>query len=67
MLKLAKTMVSTAEFSEPDILPETGESGSAHDVVNCSNELGIFHNLTVTLRNRLKLCKPGAVVWRLLA
>ena len=34
MLKLAKTMVPAAEFSGPNILPETGESGRAHDVVN---------------------------------
>ena len=34
MLKVAKTIVSAVEFSVQDILPETGESGRAHGVVN---------------------------------
>ena len=42
MLKVAKTIVSAVEFSVQDILPETGESGRAHGVVNglrCLNSL----------------------------
>ena len=34
MLKVAKTIIPAAELSEPNILPETGESGRAHGVVN---------------------------------
>ena len=62
MLKLAKTMVPAAEFSELDIAAERGEFARAHDVVVCCGVLGIFDDPTVPLRNLLKLCKPGGVV-----
>lgn len=62
MLKLAKTMVPAAEFSALDISADAGEFARAHDVVICSGVLGIFDDLTVPLRNLLKLCKPGGVI-----
>ena len=62
MLKLAKTMVPAAEFSVLDISADAGEFARAWDVVICSGVLGIFDDLTLPLRNLLKLCKPGGVV-----
>ena len=62
MLTAAKTMVPAADFSELDISVDTGNLGPAYDVVICYGVLGIFDDVTVPLRNLLKLCKPGGVV-----
>ncbi len=62
MLTLAKTMVPAADFIELDISAATDKLGRMHDVVICSGVLGIFDDLTIPLKNLLKLCKPGGVV-----
>ena len=62
MLKLAKTMVPAAEFSELDLSADTAKFGRLYDVVICCGVLGIFDDLTVPLRNLLKLCKPSSAV-----
>ena len=65
MLKLAKTMVPAAEFSELDIAAEIGEFARAHDVVVCCGVLGIFDDPTVPLQTYSNFASPAASFWHL--